>query len=419
MVEKGLCCFSVSRILHVTRIILLLNISIRHFSYALTPDLEEIESDHFTFPDKKKTLIVACGIAESKLSPFYRFRPYEAVSLLDHDAKLPSLDGVPSEWHIVLVHSKDQRCVKHPFYVKAVKLFNEAPLKATPKRYANKWIKNVYFPDHIKKIHNRPLIIRPLGEVFWKSHYGECTDVDAVLYRSRDISWSGCRTFHYIQGISHGYRSSADDYVIPIRPLNGTVPKHKGFCVFVVKAAFQPRYYNAEGLVRQAFHRLLSEYKTCDKPGQSNVPKCEGTDLDVFKCFKGYKFSITMENTQAEGYLSEKLFNGVMGDTVPVYHGAPDIYKYVNSKRILFCNVSKATIRKMNTYYERRNRKWVGKVFENNPNPSDEELISWATEFLRDEMTPCVNEVIRLDNDDDAYQAILKEPFLLSSNQHP
>ena len=32
-----------------------------------------------------------------------------------------------------------------------------------------------------------------------------------------------------------------------------------------------------------------------------------------------------MENTQELGYVSEKLFAGVLAETVPVYFGAPDV----------------------------------------------------------------------------------------------
>ena len=119
-----------------------------------------------------------------------------------------------------------------------------------------------------------------------------------------------------------------------------------------------------------------------------------------------------MENTQANGYVSEKLFNGVLGDTVPIYHGAPDIDDYANTKRMIFCNVSKALIEDMNSNYVRRYRKWVGAAFQSNPHPSKEQLVAWATEILRKEMTPCVERVIDLDQDDEAYHKMLKEPFL-------
>lgn len=119
-----------------------------------------------------------------------------------------------------------------------------------------------------------------------------------------------------------------------------------------------------------------------------------------------------MEDTQANGYISEKLFNGVMGNTVPVYHGAPDVNQYVNAKRFVFCNVSQDVVKAMNSNYNRRHRKWIGPAFHSTTHPSNKRLLAWATELLREELAPCVERVIKLDHDDDAYNKMLATPFL-------
>jgi hypothetical protein len=52
--------------------------------------------------------------------------------------------------------------------------------------------------------------------------------------------------------------------------------------------------------------------------------------------YLSFKFAITMENTRAEGWLNEKLFNAVLAHSVPIYFGASDVGKYINLDRIVW-----------------------------------------------------------------------------------
>ena len=48
-----------------------------------------------------------------------------------------------------------------------------------------------------------------------------------------------------------------------------------------------------------------------------------------------YKFIITMENSQQENYITEKVLQGLFAENIPVYWGSPRIGEYINEKRIL------------------------------------------------------------------------------------
>ena len=37
-------------------------------------------------------------------------------------------------------------------------------------------------------------------------------------------------------------------------------------------------------------------------------------------------------------YFTEKLINALLAGTVPIYFGAPDVAKYVNPKRFIYCD---------------------------------------------------------------------------------
>jgi hypothetical protein len=56
---------------------------------------------------------------------------------------------------------------------------------------------------------------------------------------------------------------------------------------------------------------------------------------DLLKVFSFYKFVICCENSQTQGYVTEKIFNVLLANSIPVYDGAPDIERYINKDRFL------------------------------------------------------------------------------------
>jgi len=58
----------------------------------------------------------------------------------------------------------------------------------------------------------------------------------------------------------------------------------------------------------------------------------------IFDIIKEYKFMICMENTQVENYWTEKIVNGFLGNTIPIYWGDPNITDIFNSKSFININ---------------------------------------------------------------------------------
>ena len=116
--------------------------------------------------------------------------------------------------------------------------------------------------------------------------------------------------------------------------------------------------------------------------------------------------------------------SGALGGGIPIYFGANDVGKYVNQKSFIHCNVSREVIDEMRSFYPRRPRPRPF-LFKKNSTawPTDEELISWADGYLRPQLEPCVKKVIELDNNDEDYLGVLREPFILNkdimSGQYP
>lgn len=99
------------------------------------------------------------------------------------------------------------------------------------------------------------------------------------------------------------------------------------FCAFIVS--------NPTNQVRnEAFHKL-SAYKKVDSAGRlfnnvgdsifTNIGGGGGGELKKVDFLKDYKFCLTYENGQADGYVTEKLLAAKAAGCVPIYWGARDV----------------------------------------------------------------------------------------------
>ncbi len=134
----------------------------------------------------------------------------------------------------------------------------------------------------------------------------------------------------------------------------------KKFCCFIVS--------NNSCKKRNDFFNKLSKYKKVDSGGKflNNIGyRVE----DKMSFIKEYKFIIAFENISFKGYTTEKILEAMLGECVPIYWGNKLIYEDFNTKS--FINVHD---------------------FSN--------------------LNDVVEKIIQLDNDDNEYLKILKEPWL-------
>jgi hypothetical protein len=125
--------------------------------------------------------------------------------------------------------------------------------------------------------------------------------------------------------------------------------------------------------VRYDFASRLSKYKKIDSGGRTlnNMGNIKIPDKMAF--FKNYKFNIAFENSSLSGYTTEKIINAYIANTVPIYWGDPDVGLDFN-KNAFICVNDFETI---------------------------EEVVA---------------EVIRIDNDKDAYLEKLYSPRCAGAN---
>ena len=73
----------------------------------------------------------------------------------------------------------------------------------------------------------------------------------------------------------------------------------------------------------------LNKYKKVDMAGNANnnIGKVIENKIEFLS---SYKFSIAMENSEGDGYSSEKIIDSFLSGTIPIYYGDYMIDEYIN-----------------------------------------------------------------------------------------
>jgi hypothetical protein len=145
-------------------------------------------------------------------------------------------------------------------------------------------------------------------------------------------------------------------------------PKSK-FCCQVVS--------NLTDLRKKIFD-MLNQIKRVDSCGRTNnncgfIPPPFGSD-EYIEFLNPYKFMLCFENSSSPNYLTEKLANAWLGNTIPVYWGAANAVKWLNPKAFLYLE-----------------------------DTSDQAIYN------------LIERIIELDNDHDKYMEMFNQPLILNN----
>ena len=80
---------------------------------------------------------------------------------------------------------------------------------------------------------------------------------------------------------------------------------------------------------RLNFIKILNNYKKVDMGGLS-LNNINGKVDNKIEFLSSYKFSISMENSEGDGYISEKILESLIYGTIPIYYGDYMIDEYIN-----------------------------------------------------------------------------------------
>lgn len=126
-----------------------------------------------------------------------------------------------------------------------------------------------------------------------------------------------------------------DDFVVPHpeqtsrEDLSDKQLTERKFCNFV--------YSNGASKKRIEFFHILSRYKRVDSGGRfMNNIGTKGVESKL-EFQQNYKFSIAFENTESEGYTTEKIIDAYKARTIPIYWGNPKIAKEFNPESFINC----------------------------------------------------------------------------------
>jgi hypothetical protein len=122
----------------------------------------------------------------------------------------------------------------------------------------------------------------------------------------------------YATYLKHSKDNTGKTIVKPSgRDLKLALARKTRFCNFV--------YSNAGAKERIAFFEMLSKYKRVDSGGAvlNNMNGSRVGDKVTF--LEEYKFTIAFENSRYPGYISEKIVEPMLSNSIPIYWGCRDV----------------------------------------------------------------------------------------------
>jgi len=182
----------------------------------------------------------------------------------------------------------------------------------------------------------------------WYPHYNKYKsygnpDVDVYFYNhiSRLEQTDRYLAIPTISTYMNYYESNKANYQSKIKFVD------KKYCLVINKSGLNSHIDESKN--------LLSQFGTVDHISQYNdliLNKSCYHSQELIDVFSKYKFIICFENSYADGYVTEKIFNCFFAHTIPIYMGAPDISNHINP----------------NSFIDRRKADWLEEVRRLNSN---------------------------------------------------
>jgi len=116
------------------------------------------------------------------------------------------------------------------------------------------------------------------------------------------------------------------------RPIDDKCPfEKKKFCLFTSRNFMNEKKRHAIEQLTARFGKVdfLQEYDHLLKHRSCYE------DAELLKVYNQYKFIICFENSNTNGYITEKIFNVFLSGSIPIYDGAPDVGDFINKNAFL------------------------------------------------------------------------------------
>ena len=194
-------------------------------------------------------------------------------------------------------------------------------------------IYNVFGSEHLNPKYNNSIKIA----IFTENKIPDFFEADYAIghyhinYLDRYFKFS----IFFFQNLNNTYFSLYRNEIV------NNLSKKTKFC-----AALISNYIFTDGF-RIKFINELSKYKKIDMAGKfnNNVGRNVTNKIEFLK---SYKFSISMENSEGNGYISEKIVESFLAGTIPIYYGDYMIDEYINPKSYILIRGEKDILTKIN-----------------------------------------------------------------------
>lgn len=198
------------------------------------------------------------------------------------------------------------------------------------------------------------------------------------------------------------------------------INQKKSFCNFL---------YSHKVPYREEFFRQLSKYKKVDAPGKSmnNMPSIDslyqGNIWERKRQFLSpYKFTIAFENYAYPGYQTEKLYDAMLVNSLPIYLGDSNIDEIFNTNSFLnaaaYTNFKQTKAISLLESVSQQNFVDMRPQFYKNPiNRVQRKLkylgrqLKMNLQFNNLDFSKLIDRIIEIDTNEELYIQYLKEPW--------
>jgi hypothetical protein len=202
--------------------------------------------------------------------------------------------------------------------------------------------------------------------------------------------------------------------------------------IYSSKSKFCNFLYSQPVPYREEFCRQLSKYKKVDAPGKrmNNMPAINNSQTDKWKAkqefLSPYKFTIAFENYVYPGYQTEKLYDAMLCQSIPIYCGdpivgqifntasfinAPDYMQINNSATVRFLEkASQLDFTDIRPLYFKSPKDRVQRKLK-----SIGKNLKMKLQFNKLDFSELIDHVIKLDTDPEKYMAMVKQPWLINN----
>lgn len=106
--------------------------------------------------------------------------------------------------------------------------------------------------------------------------------------------------------------------------------REKKFCLFTSRNLLND---NKKGILTAL--QKLGDIDTLDKYNLIIKNKSCYNSIELLRIYNQYKFVIAFENSNSQGYITEKIFNVFLAKSIPIYDGDPRISDVINQNSLL------------------------------------------------------------------------------------